>query len=78
MTYTYKLKQIAPTAFPPPKLHQSAHPITPGDTIECDDGNWYHVVSVSGEGKNVVLHLGPDGMSAKEAILLAEQQKQHG
>ncbi len=76
MKYTYKLKQVERTAYPPPKQHSSENRIAPDDTIQCKDGNWYHVVSVSFEGNDVVLYLGPDGTSAKEAILLAQQMNE--
>jgi hypothetical protein len=73
MVYTYTLKQVLRTAYPPPKTHSSTKPLSVGDTIEASDGNWYHVVSVQSKNDQVQLNVGPDGMDAEEAELLAQQ-----
>ena len=72
MVYKYTLKQIVRSAWPPPKHHQSRQPITSGETIEAEDGNYYFVVSVSSEIPEQ-LNVGPDGTSPEEAVLLAQQ-----
>ena len=75
MVYTYTLKQVIKTAYPPPKTHSSTRQLDVGDTIEASDGNWYHVISVQHKNNQAQLNVGPDGMDAEEAKLLA---KQHG
>lgn len=76
MPFIYKVKGHPHCIYQPPKTYISAEPVALHDTIECDDGNWYHVLSITQQPPQPVLHVGPDGTSAQEAILLAQQMNE--